>query len=200
MRSCSYAPAATAAGSAACRHQLLAAAVRCPRSSKHASKRFQTLSLGADTAGNAEVDELDQQQKQQQQDGIRSENYTKTRVRRLSRTWEDSSTPNTGIVGITMKSSVPGAAACVAADFKTNVSGGQMCGAQAVSCWHVCVATSEYLINCGDASCCSWSLPSLCCPGRWRPLGDMACYRCLCTCRHGVLWSQPSTIARVSEA
>jgi hypothetical protein len=41
----------------------------------------------------------------------------------LSRTWEDSSTPNTGIVGITMKSSVPGAAACVAADFKTNVSG-----------------------------------------------------------------------------
>jgi hypothetical protein len=88
--------------------------------------------VGTDAAGDAEVEALQQEQQQQQQEGVRSENYTKTRVRRLRRTWEDSSTPNTGIVSITLKSSVPGAAACVAADFKTNVSGGQMCGAQAL--------------------------------------------------------------------
>jgi hypothetical protein len=48
--------------------------------------------------------------------------YTRQRVRKLARSWEDSSSANTGLVSLTEKSQVAGAAACVAADLETNVS------------------------------------------------------------------------------
>lgn len=66
--------------------------------------------------------------------------YTKARVRRLSRSWQDSSTPNTGIVAITDRSKVGGAAACVAADFKTSVSATSCAGGRVAAqrqCWLV---------------------------------------------------------------
>jgi len=62
-----------------------------------------------------------QQQQQSQQRDRREEKYTATRARRLSRAVGDNSTPNTGVIVITERSNVPGAAACVAADFKTTV-------------------------------------------------------------------------------
>lgn len=69
----------------------------------------------------SEQQQPDQQQPEQQQpDHLRQQQYTKARARRLSRNWADSNSPNTGLVSITAKSQVSGAAACVAADFKTN--------------------------------------------------------------------------------
>jgi hypothetical protein len=47
-------------------------------------------------------------------------------VRRKAQAWSDDSTPNTGLVVLTERSSVPGAAACVAADFLDNVSAGSL--------------------------------------------------------------------------
>jgi hypothetical protein len=71
----------------------------------------------------SEQQQPDQQQPEQQQpEQLRQQQYTKARARRLSRNWADSNSPNTGLVSITAKSQVSGAAACVAADFKTNVS------------------------------------------------------------------------------
>jgi hypothetical protein len=61
--------------------------------------------------------QLQQPHQQQKQQG-----YTRQRAKRNARQWADESTPSTGLVTLTEKSQIAGAAACVAADFLNTVS------------------------------------------------------------------------------
>jgi hypothetical protein len=64
----------------------------------------------------------DQQQKQPKEKETVPGQLLRSRIRRRAAEWKDSSTPNTGLVGITQKSRAESAAACVVADLKTAVS------------------------------------------------------------------------------
>ena len=72
-----------------------------------------------------QLEPVQQQQQLEPEQTLRldqGQQYTRQRVRKLARSWEDSSSANTGLVSLTEKSQVAGAAACVAADLETNVS------------------------------------------------------------------------------
>jgi hypothetical protein len=79
------------------------------------------LQAAAQAEDAAASPEPQQQLQSEQKQKLKRKQETQTRIKRLSAAWKDSSTPNTGLVGITRKSRAESAAACVVADLKTAV-------------------------------------------------------------------------------
>lgn len=100
--------------------------VPCLTSRLQQRTAFQAAAQAEEAAAAPEPQQqlkAEQRQKQkQQQKPAKPGQLTQTRIKRRAAAWKDSSTPNTGLVGITQKSRAESAAACVVADLKTAVS------------------------------------------------------------------------------
>uniref|UniRef100_A0A383WL98 Uncharacterized protein n=1 Tax=Tetradesmus obliquus TaxID=3088 RepID=A0A383WL98_TETOB len=104
-------------------HPCFARQVPCLTGRLHQRTAFQAAAQAEEAAAAAEPQQqlkAEQRQKQkQQQKPAKPGQLTQTRIKRRAAAWKDSSTPNTGLVGITQKSRAESAAACVVADLKT---------------------------------------------------------------------------------